>query len=206
MIWAAHFSKLHCGAESERRSVFCSKPNLILPCLRKRKQHINPKSRKHRVVNTLQHPPHPCWGGLACFPSLCESRWQPPNSDSVQSVASWEEKKKNTWLPFLTNVKPGKFNPLRSFVRCLVTVLPTEPALLGENTCFLFSAWTPQWKIPSHHFGKGSCLRARFLLWLCTLHVHHSWEHHDTQRHLIYLIFYHSKKDLIENINILQHI
>lgn len=94
MIWAAHFSKLHRGAESERCSVFCSKPNLILLCLRKRKQHINPKSCKHRVVNTPQHPPHPCWGGLACFPSLCESRWQPPNSDLVQSVASGEEKKK----------------------------------------------------------------------------------------------------------------
>lgn len=168
----------------------------------KRKQHINPKSHKHRVVNTPQHPPHPCWGGLACFPSLCESRWQPPNSDSVQSVAGGEKKNIYIQLLFLINLKPGKFNPLCSFVRCLVTVLPTEPALLRENTCYLFSAWTLQWKIPSDHFGKGELSMGSAL----TLQVHHSWQHHDTLRHLIYLIFYHSNKDLIKNRNILQQI
>lgn len=143
--------KLHCGADSERHSAFHLKPNSILLCLKTRNQHIKSQIPQ---TQTCEHSP-PCCGGLAhVFKAWVKADGSHLIRIQRNLLPVGKKKKISTASP--TNVKPGKIIPLGSFVRCFVTVLPTDPAMLGENTCFLFSALTRQRKNPQiDNSGNG---------------------------------------------------
>lgn len=141
---------LHRGAESKRHSAFQPKPNSVLFCLTV-KPHINPKSHRHRLVNTLHPLSHPCRAGLVPVFKACVKA---DGSHLIRIRCNLLLVGKKILPASPTNVKPGKFNPLLSFVRCFATVLPTDPAMIRENTCFLFTALTAK-KPSSDNSGNG---------------------------------------------------